>query len=63
MLSFQRIDGENNNTTKDYRDSFSHYYLPNVEIKNINVLVDGKSFSDFPLKNEETATIMTTTAT
>ena len=63
MLSFQRIDGENNNTTKDYRDSFSHYYLPNVEIKNINVLVDGKSFSDFPLKNEETAKIMTTTAT
>ena len=29
VLSFQRIAGENN-TTKDYRDSFSHYYVPNV---------------------------------
>ena len=63
MLFFQRIAGENNNTTKDYRDSFSHYYLPNVEIKHINVLIDGKSLSDFPVKNEETATIMTTTTT
>ena len=50
MLFFQRITGENNNTRKDYRDSFSHYYLPNVEIKDIDVLIDGKSFSDFPVK-------------
>ena len=63
MLSFQRIAGENNNTTKDCRDSFSHYYLLHVEIKYINVLIDGKSFSDFPVENEETATIMTTTTT
>ena len=28
VLSFQRIaEGE---TTKDYRDSFSHYYVPKV---------------------------------
>ena len=32
VLPFQRIAGENN-TTKAYRDSFSHYYVPNVEIK------------------------------
>ena len=51
-LSFQRIAGENN-TTKDYRDSFSHYYVPNVEIKDFNVLIDGKSFFDLPVKNEE----------
>ena len=31
VLSFQRIAGENN-TTKDYRDYFSHYYVPNVRI-------------------------------
>ena len=31
-LSFKRIAGENN-TTKDHRSSFSHYYLPNVEIQ------------------------------
>ena len=51
-MSFQRIAGENN-TGKDYRDSFSHYYVPNVEIKKFNVLIDGKSFFDLPLKNEE----------
>ena len=36
----------------DNRDSFSHYYVPNVEIKDYNVLVDGKCFFDFPVKNE-----------
>ena len=37
------------------RDSFSHYYLPNVEIKYFNILIDGKSFFDLPVKNEEVA--------
>ena len=54
VLSFQRIAGENN-TTKDRRDSFSHYYVPNVRIKDFNVLIDGKSFFDLPVKNEEEA--------
>ena len=31
VLPFEIIAGENN-TTKDYRDSFSHYYISNVEI-------------------------------
>ena len=53
-LSFQRIAGENN-TAKDHRDSFSHYYVPNVRIKDFNVLIDGKSFFDLPVKNEEEA--------
>ena len=48
FLSFQRIAGENN-TTKDY----PHYYVPNARIKNFNVLIDGKSFFDLPVKNEE----------
>ena len=39
----------------DNRDSFSDYYLPNVEIKDFNVLIDGKSFFDLPVKNEEEA--------
>ena len=34
---------------------FSHYYLPNVEIKDVKVLVDRKSFFDLPVKNEEEA--------
>ena len=54
VLSFQRIAGENN-TTKDYRDSFSHYYVPNVRIKDFNVSIDRKSFFDLPVKNEEEA--------
>ena len=54
VFSFQRIAGENN-TTKDYKDFFSHYYVPNARIKDFNVLIDGKSFFDLPVKNEEEA--------
>ena len=39
----------------DNRDSFSNYYLSNVEIKDFNILIDEKSFFDLPLKNEEEA--------
>ena len=39
----------------DNRDSFSYYYVPNVEIKDFNVLIDGKRFSDLQVKNEEEA--------
>ena len=54
VLSFQRIAGENN-STKDYRHSFSHHYVPNIRIRDFNVLIDGKSFFDLPVKNEEEA--------
>ena len=37
----------------DKRDSFSNYYVPNVEITDFNVLIDGKSFFDLSVKNEE----------
>ena len=43
VLSFERIDEDN--VKKDHRDSFSHYYVPNVEIKDFNVLINGKGFS------------------
>ena len=36
-------------------DSFSHYYVPIVRIKDFNVLIDGKSFFGLPVKNEEAA--------
>ena len=39
----------------DDRDSFSDYYVSNVAIKDFNVLIDGKSFFDLPVKNEEEA--------
>ena len=54
VLSFQRIAGENN-TTKNRKDSFSHYYEPNARIKDFNILIDGKSFFYLPVKNEEEA--------
>ena len=53
-MSFQRIAGKNN-TARGYRDSFSLYYVPNVRIKDFNVLIDGESFFDLPVKNEEEA--------
>ena len=46
---------QENNVKKDHRDSFSRYYVPNVKIKDFNVLIDGKSFFDLPVKNEEEA--------
>ena len=52
-LSFERI--EENNVKKDHRDTFSHYYVPNVEKKDFNVLIDGKSVFNLPVKNEEEA--------
>ena len=51
VLSFERI--EENNVKKDHRDFFSHYYVPNVEIKDFNVFFEGKSFFDLPVNNEE----------
>ena len=35
------------------RISFSKYYTPKVEIKYFNVLIDGKSLFDVPIKNKE----------
>ena len=54
VLAFQRIAGESN-ATKAYRDSFSRYYVQNARIKDFNVLIDGESFFDFPVKAEEEA--------
>ena len=35
------------------RTSFTKFYTPKVEIKDGNVLIDGKSFFDVPIKNKE----------
>ena len=43
------------NIIADNRESFSDYFVPNVEIKDFNVLIDGKSFFDLSVKNEEKA--------
>ena len=49
VLSFSKANQGYN------RDSFSSYYGPNVEIKDFNVLIYGKSFFDLPVKNEQEA--------
>ena len=33
------------------RTSHSGYYLPNVELKNYNVMINGENFFDQPIKN------------
>ena len=38
---------------KDDRFYFSKSYTPKNEIKDFNVLIDGKSFFDVPIKNKE----------
>ena len=35
---------------EEERTSFSKYYTPEVEIKDLNVLIDEKKFFDVPLK-------------
>ena len=45
ILSFENNEND--------RTSFSKYYTPNVQIKDTDVLIDGKSFFDMPLKNSE----------
>ena len=46
VLSFEK---------EDDRTSFSKYYAPSVEIKDFNLLIDGKSFFKVPIKNKEEA--------
>ena len=48
-LSVLSFENEND------RASFSKYYVPNVQIKDFNVLIDGNVFFDTPIKNKEEA--------
>ena len=44
VLSFER---------EDHRTSSYKYYVPSVEIKDYNVLIDGNAFFELPIKNIE----------
>ena len=37
---------------EDDRRSHSNYYLPKVEVKDYNVMIDGKNFFDQPINND-----------
>ena len=41
--------------TADDKQSFSQFYLPNVMIKDYNVIIDKLAFFDLPIKTEEEA--------
>ena len=53
IFSFESI--KKNNAKRDYRYSFSPYYVPNIEIKDFNVLIDGRCFFDLPVKDDKEA--------
>ena len=38
---------------EDGRRSFSKHYVPNFQIKDLNVLIHGKNLFDMRIKNEE----------
>ena len=42
-----KLENENDRTF------FSKYYVPDVQIQDFNVLINGKRFFDVPIKNEE----------
>ena len=39
----------------NHRQSFSRFYLPNVMVKDFNVIIDKLAFFDLPIKTEEEA--------
>ena len=41
------------NQNEEDMTSFSKYYLPKFEIKDFNVLIDGKPFFEISVKNKE----------
>ena len=36
----------------DSRESHNQYHLPTVQIKDYNVIIDGRNFFDQPIKND-----------
>ena len=52
VLSFKNKHG-NDDEDESVRTSFKKHYVPKVEVKHFNVLIDGKQFFDFPVKNKE----------
>ena len=51
LFVFSFKNGNNDPT----RDSFDKYYMPLIEIKDFDALVDNKPFFDQPVKNKEEA--------
>ena len=54
VLSFKNEHG-NDDENESVRTSFKKYYVQKIEIKDFNVLIDGKPFFEIPVKNKEKA--------
>ena len=54
VLSFKNEHG-NDGENKSLRTSFKKYFVPKVDVKDLNVLIDGKQFFEILVKNKEEA--------
>ena len=54
VLSFKN-DKNDDDQNESVRTYFKIYYVPKVEVKDFHVLIDGKQFSEIPVKNKEEA--------
>ena len=54
VLAYE-VKVDNDNNVIDNRQSFSNFYLPNIMVKDYNVIIDKLAFFDLPVKTEEEA--------
>ena len=49
ILAFNDVEGDDNRVE---RNSHRKFYLPRVDIKDYNVIIDGRNFYDNPISNQ-----------
>ena len=54
VLAYE-VEVDDRNNVIDNRQSFSKFYLPNIMVKDYNVIIDKLAFFDLPIKTEEEA--------
>ena len=54
VLAF-KSDENDCDENESVRTSYKKYYVPKVELKDFNVLIDGRQFFEIPVKNKEQA--------
>ena len=50
-----KVEVDNDDNVIDNRQSFSKFYLPNIMVKDYNIITDKLAFFDLPIKTEEEA--------
>ena len=46
VMAYSRVDGQPN------RDSLQKYYLPRIDLKKYNAIIDGRNFYDNPIESD-----------